>query len=182
VAEEKIGAAMQALGNALQEREKKLADVNLAAGKEFLAANKGKEGVITTPSGLQYKIITKGEGESYQEPKAGEKAVEKQFMVHYTGTLVDGTKFDASPEGQPVPMPLQVIPGFQEALKMMKVGSEWQLWIPADLAYGAERRSAEIGPNQVLIFNVKLVGIQDAPPAQGMQFPGMPGGEMPMPE
>jgi len=178
VAEEKIGAAMQALGAVLQEREQKLAEVNLAAGKAFLAENAKKEGVKTTASGLQYQIIAKGGKEKYEEPKAGAPAAEKQFLVNYKGTLINGKQFDASPEGQPVPMPLQVIPGFQEALKMMPVGSKWRIWIPSDLAYGPERRSGDIGPNEVLSFEVELTAIQDAPPAQP-SFPGMPGG---MPE
>ncbi len=175
IAEEKIGAAMQALGAVLQERELKSAEANLAAGKAFLAENAKKEGVTTTASGLQYKIITKGSGKKYEEPKADAPTAEKQFLVNYKGTLINGKQFDASPEGQPVPMPLQVIPGFQEALKMMPIGSKWQIWIPSDLAYGAERRSADIGPNEVLSFEVELTDIQDAPPAQP-SFPGMPGG------
>jgi FKBP-type peptidyl-prolyl cis-trans isomerase len=178
IAEAKIGASMQALGAVLQEREQKLAEANLAAGKAFLAENAKKEGVKTTASGLQYQVITPGGKEKYEEPKAGAPAAEKQFLVNYKGTLINGKQFDASPEGQPVPMPLQVIPGFQEALKMMPVGSKWRIWIPSDLAYGAERRSGDIGPNEVLSFEVELVGIQDAPPAQP-SFPGMPGGGMP---
>lgn len=176
IAEEKIGNAMQALGNSLQEREKKIGETNLAEGKKFLEENSKKEGVKTTASGLQYQVLKKGGEEKYQEPKAGEPAKEKQFLVNYLGTLLNGKQFDASPEGQPVPMPLQVIPGFQETLKMMTVGSKWRIWIPADLAYGPERRSAEIGPNQVLSFEVELVAIQDAPPSQGFSLPGMPGG------
>lgn len=177
VEEEKLQAAMQALGDMLQNREKQTAETNLAAGKKFLEENAKREGVTTTASGLQYEIITKGGDEKYVAPKEGE--AEKQFLVHYKGTLIDGTEFDASPEGEPVPMTLQVVEGFKEALTNMPVGAKWKVYLPSNLAYGEERRSAEIGPNSALIFELDLVKIEDAPAPQGMPFP-MP--QHPMPQ
>lgn len=173
VSEEKLGAAMKALGDLLQEREKQSAEKNLTEGKNFLAENAKKEGVKTTESGLQYEVLEAGGEEKYVAPKEGE--ADKQFLVNYRGTLIDGTEFDASPEGEPVPMTMQVIDGFKEALQMMPVGAKWKLFIPSDLAYGDQRRSAEIGPNSVLIFELELTKIEDAPaPQGGMPFP-MPG-------
>jgi FKBP-type peptidyl-prolyl cis-trans isomerase len=178
--EAKLQAAMQALGDLLQNREKELATKNLEAGKKFLDENGKREGVVTTKSGLQYEIIEKGGEEKYVAPKEGEED-NKQFMVNYKGTLIDGKEFDASPEGEPVPMTLQVVEGFKEALTTMPVGAKWRVYLPSNLAYGEERRSADIGPNSTLIFDLHLVKIQDAPaPEGGMPFPmpqGMPGGQ-----
>ena len=175
--EEKLQAAMQALGDMLQAREKETAATNLEAGKKFLEENAKREGVITTASGLQYEVLEKGGDEKYVAPKEGEEAAEKQFLVNYKGTLISGKEFDASPEGEPVPMTLQVVPGFKEALTTMPVGSKWKLFIPSELGYGEERRSADIGPNSVLIFELELEKIEDAPaPQGGMPFP-MPQGE-----
>ena len=177
VAEEDLQAAMAALGTVLQEREKEAAEANMAAGKKFLEENAKRDGVTTTESGLQYEVMEKGGDTKYVEPKEGEP--EKQFMVNYKGTLIDGKEFDASPEGSPVPMTLQVIPGFKEAITTMPVGAKWKLFIPSELAYGAERRSAEIAPNTALVFELELVEIKDAPPApEGGGFPvPMPQGE-----
>ena len=175
VDEERLQAAMTSLGEILQKRELEQAAANLQAGKDFLAENAKREGVTTLDSGLQYEVLEKGGDSKYVAPKEGEP--EKQFMVNYKGTLIDGTEFDASPEGQPVPMTLQVIPGFKEAITTMPVGAKWKLFIPSELAYGEERRSAEIAPNTTLIFDLELVEIQDAPPAPaGGGFP------MPMPQ
>lgn len=171
VPEENLKAAMQALGDILQVREKEGATKNLEAGKAFLAENGKKKGVTTTKSGLQYEVLKKGEGKTYAAPKEGEP--EKQFMVNYKGTLIDGTEFDASPAGQPVPMTLQVIDGFKEALTTMPIGSKWKLFIPSEMAYKEQRRSATIAPNSVLIFELELLEIKDAPPS--------PHGEMPFP-
>ena len=173
--EAKLQAAMQALGDMLQTREKATAATNLEAGNKFLAENAKREGIITTKSGLQYEILNKGGDTKYVAPKEGEED-KKQFMVNYKGTLIDGTEFDASPAGQPVPMTLQVVEGFKEALTNMPVGAKWKLYLPAKLAYGEERRSAEIGPNSALIFELELVGIEDAPAQQAMPFP-MPQGQ-----
>ncbi len=181
--EAKLQAAMQALGDMLQGREKETASANLEAGTKFLESNGKREGVITTKSGLQYEIITKGGEEKYIAPKEGAED-NKQFLVNYKGTLIDGKEFDASPAGQPVPMTLQVVPGFKEALTSMPVGAKWKLFLPSKLAYGEERRSADIGPNSTLIFELELAKIEDAPaaPEGGMPFPmpqggGAPGGE-----
>ena len=124
-------------------------------------------------------MLTKGGEEKYVAPKDPAKD-NKQFMVNYKGTLISGKQFDASPEGEPAPMTLQVVEGFKEALTTMPVGAKWKLFLPANLAYGAERRSSDIGPNSTLIFELELVKIQDAPPAPegGMPFqrpPGQPG-------
>lgn len=177
VEEARLQAAMEALGDVLQGREKALAAKNLEDGKKFLAENGKREGVTTTKSGLQYEVMTKGGDVKYVAPKEGE-ADNKEFLVHYKGTLIDGAEFDASPAGEPVKMTLQVVPGFKEALTTMPVGAKWKLFLPSELAYGEERRSTEIAPNSVLIFELELVKIQDAPPAPegGMPFPMPPGG------
>ena len=182
VSEDDINASLQALGEMLQARELEVAAANLAAGAKFLEDNGKREGVITTESGLQYEILTKGEGAVYKAPAEGSPPENKQFMVHYKGTLTDGTEFDASPEGEAVPMTLQVIPGFQEALTTMPVGSKWKLFIPAGLAYGDQRRGPVIKPNSALIFDLELVNIQDAPapPANpGFQLPPTGGTQPP---
>jgi len=170
VDEAKLQAAMQALGAQLQEREKKSAETNLEAGKKFLEENGKRKEVTTTKSGLQYEVLAKGGTEKFVAPKEGEES-NKQFMVNYKGTLIDGTEFDASPAGQPVAMTLQVIDGFKEALTTMPVGAKWKLFIPSGLAYGEQRGSAEIAPNSVLIFDLELVKIQDAPAAEAGGFP-----------
>lgn len=177
--EAKLQAAMQALGDMLQSREKQTAAANLEAGKKFLEENGKREGVTTTKSGLQYEVITKGGSEKYVAPKEGSEN-EKQFLVNYKGTLISGKEFDASPAGEPVPMTLQVVEGFKEALTNMPVGAKWKVYLPSKLAYGEERRSADIGPNSALIFELELVKIEDAPKQPEMPFPmpqGQPGGE-----
>jgi FKBP-type peptidyl-prolyl cis-trans isomerase FklB len=127
---------------------------NSEAGEKFLAENAKKDGVKTTASGLQYKVIKSGTGES---PKLTDTV-----KVHYHGTLIDGTVFDSSVErGEPISFPVQgVIPGWVEALQLMKVGDKWQLFIPAKLAYGAQSPSPKIGANSTLIFEVELLGIE----------------------
>jgi FKBP-type peptidyl-prolyl cis-trans isomerase FklB len=144
-----------------QERQLKLAEKNKAEGEAFLAANKAKEGVVTLPSGLQYKEITPGTGPN---PTSTDTVI-----VHYQGTLVDGTEFDSSyKRGQPLKIPVSgVIPGWSEGIQLMKVGAKWQLFIPANLAYGPQGAGQVIGPNAMLIFEVELLGIEpktDAPP------------------
>nr|MBP6918850.1 FKBP-type peptidyl-prolyl cis-trans isomerase [Legionellaceae bacterium] len=130
-----------------------LAQKNLADGQAFLLENKGKSGVVTLPSGLQYKIITKGKGE---KPKLTDTVT-----VEYEGKLRDGTVFDSTEKsGQPATFSLnQVIPGWTEALQLMSVGSNWELFVPANLAYGARSVGNAIGPNETLIFKVKLLSI-----------------------
>jgi FKBP-type peptidyl-prolyl cis-trans isomerase FklB len=134
-------------------KEEKLYGANREAGRKFLAENKQKEGVISTPSGLQYKILVKGDGEVPQRTD--------KVKVHYEGRLVDGTVFDASSKHGTEPSSFradQVIKGWTEALTMMPVGSKWQLYIPYELAYG-ERNMGNIKPFSMLIFDVELVGI-----------------------
>ena len=134
-------------------KEAKIATLT-AAGRQFLAENAKKEGVITTPSGLQYKVLVKGEGEVPQKTD--------KVKVHYEGRLIDGTVFDASSKHGTEPASFradQVIKGWTEALTMMPVGSKWQLFIPQELGYG-ERQAGQIPPYSVLIFDVELVGIE----------------------
>ncbi len=135
------------------ETQKAAGEKNQKAGEAFLAANAKKDGVKTTASGLQYKVIKSGTGPS---PKATDTV-----KVHYQGTLVDGTVFDSSIErGEPATFPVKgVIPGWTEALQLMKVGDKWQLFIPAKLAYG-EDGPDPIGPNSSLIFDVELLSIE----------------------
>ena len=123
-------------------------------GEAFLAANAKQAGVFTTASGLEYRVIKSGIGAS---PKLGDKV-----KVHYHGTLIDGTVFDSSVQrGEPVVFPVgAVIPGWVEALQLMKVGDKWQLFIPAKLAYGEQSPTPAIPPNSVLIFEVELLDIQ----------------------
>ena len=133
--------------------EKKYAD-NKAAGEKFLAENKTKEGVKTTESGLQYKVITEGKGEI--------PADTCKVKVNYKGTLIDGTEFDSSyKRKEPATFRAnQVIKGWTEALTMMPVGSKWELYIPQDLAYGARESGNQIKPFSTLIFEVELVSIE----------------------
>lgn len=177
VEEARLQAAMVALGEMLQQREKSAAQTNLEAGKKFLEENSKREGVKTLESGLQYEVLKAGGDAKYIAPKEGDP--EKQFMVNYKGTLIDGTEFDSSPEGTPIPMTLAVIDGFKEALVMIPIGAKWKLFIPSKLAYGEERRSTSIAPNSALIFELELVEIKDAPAAPaGGGFPlPVPGAE-----
>jgi len=146
-------AAQKDLQAKQQERMKTLGEKNKLDGEAFLAKNKKKKGVTVLPSGLQYKVITEGKGES---PKATDTVT-----VNYKGTLIDGTEFDSSyKRGEPATFPVNgVIKGWTEALQLMKEGAKWQLFIPADLAYG-ERGGGPIGPNSVLIFEVELISIK----------------------
>jgi FKBP-type peptidyl-prolyl cis-trans isomerase FklB len=126
---------------------------NKAAGDQFLAANKTKQGVVTLPSGLQYQVIKEGTG-----PKP---ALTDKVKTHYHGTLIDGTVFDSSVDrGQPISFAVNgVIPGWTEALQLMPVGSKWKLFIPANLAYGDRQAGPKIGPGSTLIFDVELLEI-----------------------
>jgi len=169
VTEESLKNGMEAFGKQVQEREEKIAAANKEAGAKFLAENGKKEGVVTTASGLQYEIINKGGAEKFKMPADGQ-APQKLFMVHYKGTLIDGTEFDKSPEGETVPMTLQVVPGFREALTTMPIGAKWRLYLSPELAYGEQRASSKIAPNSTLIFDLELKAIEDAPPQQGFPF------------
>ena len=159
--QEEIMAEMQAFQQqqraARQEAAAKLAEENRVAGAAYLAENGTKEGVTTTESGLQYQVITAGEG--------ARPAATDTVEVHYTGTLLDGTEFDSSyKRGATVSFPLNgVIPGWTEGLQLMPVGSKYRFVIPSDLAYGpGGSRGGPIGPNATLIFEVELVAIKDA--------------------
>ncbi|MDB4335026.1 FKBP-type peptidyl-prolyl cis-trans isomerase, partial [bacterium] len=137
----------------VEEQGKIKAEENIVKGEEFLAKNKEAEGVVTTESGLQYEIITKGDGAI---PTAEDKVT-----VHYHGTLIDGTVFDSSVDrGEPASFPVTgVIPGWTEALQLMPVGSKWKLTIPSALAYGPRAASALIAANSTLVFDVELISI-----------------------
>ena len=137
-----------------QEKMQQAGAENKKEGETFLAANKAKDGVVTLPSGLQYKILTAGTG---PKPTASDTVV-----CNYRGTLINGTEFDSSyKRGQPATFPVGgVIKGWTEALQLMPVGSKWQLFIPADLAYGDRGAGADIGPGATLIFEVELLSIQ----------------------
>jgi FKBP-type peptidyl-prolyl cis-trans isomerase len=157
--EEQAQAALVEVQNDLRKKqqEKMQAEgaTNKKEGDAFLAANKGKEGVVTLPSGLQYKILKEGTG---AKPAAGDSVV-----CNYRGTLINGTEFDSSyKRGQPATFPVTgVIKGWTEALQLMPVGSKWQLFIPPDLAYGERGPSPEIGSNSTLIFEVELLSIEN---------------------
>lgn len=156
MSEEERQSTLQAFGAEQQAKmmtkAKETADKNKAASDKFLEENKGKEGVQTTASGLQYKIEKAGDG-----PKP---TAEDTVKVHYSGKLIDGTEFDSSyKRGEPAEFGVgDVIPGWTEALQLMPVGSKWQLFIPPTLAYG-EQAPPVIGPNQTLIFEVELLEI-----------------------
>ena len=126
---------------------------NLAAGQQFLAENAKKDGIVSLNSGLQYEILTAGDG-----AKPGPTSA---VTCHYHGTLINGTVFDSSVQrGRPATFPLnRVISGWTEALQLMPIGSKWRLFLPPHLAYGEQRVSAEIGPNSTLIFEVELLSI-----------------------
>jgi len=136
-------------------RRKEMTEKNQKEGAAFLAANKAKEGIKTTASGLQYKVLRDGTG---QVPKAADTV-----RTHYRGTLLDGTVFDSSYDrGEPATFSVNgVIPGWTEALQLMKVGSKWQLFIPSKLAYDTEGSGPDIAPNATLVFEIELLGIED---------------------
>ena len=135
-------------------------EINKKAGDDFLAQNKTKDGVVALPDGLQYKILKEGNG-----PKP---AATDSVVCNYRGTLIDGTEFDSSyKRGQPATFPVNgVIKGWTEAVQLMPVGSKWQLFVPADLAYGNRGAGPDIGPDATLIFEVELLSIQNKAAAQ----------------
>lgn len=151
-------AVIQSFFSQLQEKQNaamaEMARVNAEAGKAFLEENAKRSEVKTTASGLQYEVIAEGDG---NKPSAN-----NTVKVHYTGSLIDGTVFDSSVQrGEPMVFGVtQVIPGWVEALQMMTVGSKWRLFIPSELAYGANGAGNIIGPNATLIFEVELLGIE----------------------
>ena len=148
------------LQRVMEAEEKKIAaqqtassDKNQEIGKAFLAENKKLDGIKTTASGLQYRVITAGSGAS---PKTSDTVT-----VHYRGTLIDGHEFDSSyKREQPATFPLKgVIKGWQEALPMMKQGGKWEIFVPSDLAYGPKGAGGAIGPNETLIFEIELLKV-----------------------
>lgn len=145
--------AQTIIQNALSDASKKMSEDNVRKGTDYLAANGKKPGVVTTASGLQYKVTKEGTGAS---PKATDTV-----KVHYVGTLLDGTVFDSSvARGEPIEFPLnQVIAGWTEGLQFMKVGGKTTLYIPSALAYGPNGSGGSIGPNETLIFEVELLAI-----------------------
>jgi FKBP-type peptidyl-prolyl cis-trans isomerase len=141
------------LAQAQQKRDSADGIENEKAGAAFLAENKSKDGVKTTQSGLQYKVLKEGTG---PRPTATSKVT-----VNYKGTLIDGKPFDASAPGQPMTIGLnQVVPGWTEAIMLMNTGSKYQFWIPAHLAYGAQGSPPTIPPNATLVFEVELLSFK----------------------
>jgi FKBP-type peptidyl-prolyl cis-trans isomerase FklB len=162
-----ITGLQQEIRQKQRQAEESAAAENKSKGDAFLAENGKKDGVVTLSDGLQYKILTAGQGK---------KPVESDTVLcNYRGTFVDGTEFDSSKQaGKPVPFEVKnVIPGFREVLQLMPVGSKWQVFVPPTLAYGERGAGNVIGPNSTLIFEIELVSIQDAaaaspiPPAGG---------------
>ncbi|MBL0321209.1 MAG: FKBP-type peptidyl-prolyl cis-trans isomerase [Ignavibacteria bacterium] len=146
--------ALQAQAMAkMQAESAKKGDANKAKGEAFLVENKKKAGVMVTPSGLQYKVVTEGKGKKPTK--------DNTVKVHYTGTLIDGTVFDSSVQrGEPIEFPLSgVIAGWTEGVQLMTVGSKYMFYIPSNLAYGANGAGQTIGPNETLIFEVELLDI-----------------------
>jgi FKBP-type peptidyl-prolyl cis-trans isomerase FklB len=156
--DEEVRAAVTGLREELRGRQvaaaRTRADESKKAGEAFLAANAAKEGVVTLPSGLQYKVLKEGDGRKPTEADTVE--------VHYRGTLLDGTEFDSSyGRGQAASMAVKgLIKGWAEALPLMPVGSKWQLFIPPQLAYGERGAGKDIGPNATLVFEIELVAIK----------------------
>jgi FKBP-type peptidyl-prolyl cis-trans isomerase FklB len=162
LSDEQMDQALQAFQKELMTKQAELAktqaEKNQKEGATFLAQNKTQQGVRTLPSGLQYKVLKAGTGKT---PKDTD-----MVTANYRGTLIDGTEFDSSyKRGEPAQFPVnRVIAGWTEALKMMKVGDKWQLFIPAELAYGANPRAGgPIGPNATLIFEIELLDVQPGP-------------------
>ena len=158
MSEDELRATMNTYQAELMQKQiqatKVLAEENKKAGDAFLSANKTKEGVVTLPSGLQYRVLKAGEG---RKPTA-----EDLVEVHYRGRLIDGTEFDSSyAKGQIAVFKVTgVIPGWTEALKLMPVGSAWQLFVPPQLGYGERGAGRDIGPNATLLFEVELLAIR----------------------
>jgi FKBP-type peptidyl-prolyl cis-trans isomerase FklB len=150
----------------MEQKQKQVGEKNKTDGAKFLEENKKKQGVKTTASGLQYKVMKDGTGAN---PKPTD-----MVTVNYRGTLIDGTEFDSSyKRGQPATFPVNgVIKGWTEALQLMKVGSKYQVVVPSNLAYGERSVSAELGPNATLIFEVELLDAKPPPTAGAQGSPG----------
>jgi FKBP-type peptidyl-prolyl cis-trans isomerase FklB len=149
-----MAALQQEVNQKQMQAKAKEAEDNQKAGETFLTDNGKKDGVVTLPSGLQYKIVKTAEG---QKPTDADTVT-----CNYRGTLIDGTEFDKSEAGKPATFQVgMVIPGFKEALKLMPVGAKWQFFIPPNLAYGERGAGNVIGPNTTLVFEVELLSIKD---------------------
>lgn len=158
---EQIREAKVRLQETLTAREAETAKANLEASKAFLAKNETQKGIIKLDSGLQYRVVNEGEGEVYGE----EGLIGKEIFANHRGTLPDGTVFAASDEFTPSQVHLEeVISGFREALSLMRKGDRWVVFIPSEMAYGDQRRSSTIGPNQLLIFEIELVDVREPTP------------------
>lgn len=159
LSEAEFKKTMQSLNARLRAKQKnrqsQLGQTNKKEGAAFLARNKRKKGVVTLPSGLQYRVLRKGKG---KKPGPG-----NQVVTHYRGTLLDGKEFDSSyKRGQPATFPVKgVIAGWTEALQLMAVGAKWKLFIPSDLAYGARGSGRLIGPHAALIFEIELLQVKE---------------------
>jgi len=154
ISQDEARAALMAAHDEQEKKRGSMAAKNKEAGTKFLAENAKKPGVKTTASGLQYKVISSGKGKS--------PTLESTVTTHYTGKLIDGTVFDSSRErGQPATFPVKgVISGWTEALQMMKEGDHWEVFLPADLAYGERGAGQAIGPNATLVFDVELIKVE----------------------
>ena len=149
-----INAVKQRMQKQQLEKQKTIARKNLDEGNAFLTENAKKEGVVTLDSGVQYKVLTKGKGDS--------PTPEDTISAHYRGTLLDGSEFDSSYQrGTPLTLQMgSVIKGWGEVLKLMKPGSKWEVYIPSDMAYGEKGAGDAIGPNQALIFTIELIDFE----------------------
>jgi len=160
--EEELRQVITALQQEIRQKQMQIQEAaaaeNKTKGDAFLAENAKKEGMVVLPDGLQYKILTAGQGKKPAETDT--------VLCNYKGTFLDGTEFDSSTRaGKPVPFELKnVIPGFREILQLMPVGSKWQVFVPSNLAYGERGAGGVIGPNATLIFEIELVSIQETPP------------------
>lgn len=154
ISKDDMQVIMQEFQKSEQDRQNSQAGNNKTNGEKYLVDNKTKEGVTETASGLQYKVITAGTG---KKPSSSNKV-----LVHYRGTLIDGTEFDSSyARGEPVELGVsQVIKGWQETLPLMAVGSKWQIVVPSELGYGARGAGGAIGPNATLLFDIELIEIK----------------------
>jgi FKBP-type peptidyl-prolyl cis-trans isomerase len=175
MSDEEIRLTITQLQQQIRQNQIAAATENKKKGDAFLAENAKKDGVISLPDGLQYKILTTGQGKRPVESDT--------VLCNYKGTFIDGTEFDSSARaGKPVPFEVKnVIPGFREILQLMPVGSKWQIFIPSNLAYGERGAGGGvIAPNSALIFEVELVGIQEpAPAASSPDKPPSMGGATP---
>src|SRR5580704_2095140 len=169
MSEEEIKQVITALQQEMRQKQMQMqeaaASENKTKGDAFLAENAKKDGVVALPDGLQYKILTAGQGKKPAESDT--------VLCNYKGTFIDGTEFDSSTQaGKPVPFEVKnVIPGFKEVLQLMPVGSKWQVFIPSTLGYGERGAGSVIGPNSALIFEIELVGIQEPASPAGASAP-----------